>query len=58
MGCLDRKISFFAGENRVFSLYEHIEPVAIFSLRRVFLPIAVGIPSICNVEKESVHDLQ
>lgn len=28
--------------------------MAIFNLRRVFLPIAVGIPSICNVEKESV----
>ena len=28
--------------------------MAIFNLRRVFLPIAVGIPSICNVKKESV----
>ena len=43
-GCLDLTISFSEGKNRVLSLYEHTKSVAIFNLRRIFLPTAVWIP--------------
>ena len=43
MGHSGQKISFSKGKIRELSLYEHIESVAMFNLRRVFLPTAVWI---------------
>ena len=46
MGYSGQKISFYEDKIREFSLYEHIESVAIFDLRRVFLPTAVWNPRV------------